>query len=71
VVTTCTGDCNGDGVVSIGEVVKCINMFLGQPLCSTTDPAANCPVADVNNDGQVSIGEIMQCINNLVGGCPW
>jgi len=36
-VTTCTGDCDANGTVSIGEIVKCVNMFLGAPLCDPQD----------------------------------
>jgi len=46
IVTTCTGDCNADGHVSIGEVIKCVNLFLGQPLCNPSNPNLSCPVAD-------------------------
>lgn len=68
-VTTCTGDCDGDGQVTIGEVVKCINLFLGQPLCDTRDASLGCPVADSNLDGTVSIGEVVQCVNRFLSGC--
>lgn len=53
------GDCDGDGTVSIGEVQKAINMFLGV-----------LPVgcgADCNGDGQVSIGEVQKVINAFLG----
>lgn len=68
-VTSCTGDCDGDGQVTIGEVTKCINLFLGQPLCGMGNPASSCPVADANLDGQVSIGEVTQCVNRFLSGC--
>ena len=53
------GDCDGDGSVSIGEVQKAINMFLGlqAPGCG----------ADCNGDGQVSIGELQKVINAFLG----
>ena len=49
------GDYDGDGVVSIGEVQKAINMFLGlmSPEC----------YADCNADGTISIGEVQKVIN--------
>jgi len=53
------GDCNGDDGVSIGEVQKAINMFLG------AEPPG-CGV-DVNGDGTVSIGEVQQVINAFLG----
>lgn len=69
VVTTCTGDCDGNGRVTIGEVIKCVNLFLGQPLCNPTNASLNCPVADANLNGSVSIGEVTQCVNRFLGGC--
>jgi PKD repeat protein len=53
------GDCDGDGQVSIGEVQKAINMFLGiLPV--------GCGV-DCNGDGSVSIGEVQKVINAFLG----
>ena len=49
------GDCDGDGQVSIGEVQKAINMFLGLL-------PVGCGV-DCNGDGTVSIGEVQKVIN--------
>ena len=69
VVTTCSGDCNGNGVVTIGEVLKCVNLFLGQPLCNMTNANLSCPVADANGNGSVSIGEVIQCVNRFLNGC--
>lgn len=69
VVTTCTGDCDGSGVVSIGEVIKCVNLFLGQPFCNAGNPNLSCPVADANLNGGVSIGEVTQCVNRFLNGC--
>jgi hypothetical protein len=69
-VTTCTGDCDGDGKITIGEVVKCANLFQGQPPCNLSDPSLSCPVADANGDGVVTIGEVVQCVNGFLDGCP-
>ena len=53
------GDCDNNHQVSIGEVQKAINMFLGLegPGCGS----------DVNGDGQVSIGEVQKVINAFLG----
>jgi hypothetical protein len=69
VVSSCTGDCDGDGTVTIGEVVKCVNLFLGLPLCDAANVSASCPIADANLDGTVSIGEVVQCVNRFLNGC--
>jgi hypothetical protein len=69
VVTSCTGDCDGNARVSIGEVIRCVNLFLGQPVCNFANPALSCPVADVNLNGTVTIGEVTQCVNRFLLGC--
>ena len=56
---TIPGDCDGSGDVSIGEVQKAINMFLGTL-------APGCGV-DCNGNGTVSIGEIQKVINGFLG----
>jgi N-acetylneuraminic acid mutarotase len=53
------GDCDGNGSVSIGEVQKAINMFLGLQ-------AIGCGV-DCNGSGSVSIGEVQKVINCFLG----
>ena len=53
------GDCDNNGQVSIGEVQKAINMFLGTL-------APGCGV-DCNGDGTVSIGEVQKVINGFLG----
>jgi hypothetical protein len=69
-VTSCQGDCDADGAVSIAEVVRCIKHHLGDPFCNVTEPGLSCPVADSDLDGSVSIGEVVQCINqHLAGNC--
>lgn len=68
-VTTCTGDCNGNGRVTIGEVIKCVNLFLGQPFCNPRNASLSCPVADANLSGVVSIGEVVGCVNQFLNGC--
>ena len=69
-MTNCAGDCDGSGAVSLGEVSRCVNLFLGQSLCSDTTPRLNCSVADADNGGSVSIGELIQCVQRFINGCP-
>lgn len=57
--TTPPGDCDGDGSVSIGEVQRAVNMFLGVQ-------EIGCGV-DCNQDGSVSIGEVQKVINAFLG----
>lgn len=57
----CVGDCNGNGVVTIGELQQGLNQFFGAP-------ATDC--FDVNGNGVISIGELQQGLNNFFTGCP-
>ena len=69
VVTQCSGDCDGNGTVTIGEIVKTVNVFLGRPLCDPAVPTASCPVADADFDGAVSLGEVMQTVAASLRNC--
>ena len=60
------GDCNGDKIINVGDIVFLINyLFKGGsppvPICT----------GDVNNDGIVNVGDIVYLINYLFkGGSP-
>ena len=60
---SCTGDCNGDHVVTVDELLLAVNISLG------TDNLSVCPVLDRNGDGVVSIDEILTAVNNALQGC--
>lgn len=62
--TTCVGDCNGDGQVTVDEVVTGVNIALG------VVPASACAAFDGNGDGTVTVDEILQAVNNALNGCP-
>ena len=53
------GDCDDDGAVSIAEVQRVTNMFLGSA-------PAGCG-ADCDGDGMVSIGELQKVLNAYLG----
>jgi len=53
------GDCDGSGSVSIGEVQRAVNMFLG------SEPPG-CYV-DCSGDQAISIGEVQMAINAFLG----
>lgn len=59
----CVGDCNGDGVVAINELITGVNIAL--------DPAnlSQCPSFDVNDDSMVAINELIAAVNNALGMC--
>ncbi len=60
----CSGDCNGDGRVSINEIITCVNIALG------ADQLSACAACDANGDGTIEINEIIQAVNNALNGCP-
>jgi hypothetical protein len=61
------GDCGDDGTVFIGDVQRCVNIFLMPSLLAT------CPACDQGNDGNVDIGDVQgaaNCFLNPAGpGC--
>lgn len=69
IVSSCTGDCDGSGAVTLGEVQTCINKFLGSPICNPASSAGNCPVADIDSNNSVSIGELQHCVLSKLQGC--
>ena len=59
---TCVGDCNGDGEVTVNELVAMVNSALG--------PRRRLACAgDANGDGQITINEIVAGVNNALNGC--
>jgi len=61
---SCTGDCNGDGEVTVDEVVLGINIALGSA------PVSECSRFDTSQDGEVTVDEVVQAVNNALNGCP-
>jgi CSLREA domain-containing protein len=60
----CPGDCNGDGVVTINELILIINIALGNL------PLSACLAADLNGDGVLTIGEAIAAVQSALDGCP-
>jgi outer membrane protein assembly factor BamB len=59
----CTGDCNGDGQVTIAEVLMGVSIAFG------TLPLSACPAFDVNMDGTVSIDELIVAVSDAQHTC--
>jgi len=51
------GDCNGDGVVTIDELIRGVNISLD------ILPLSVCPAFDTNFDGKVTIDELIAAVN--------
>jgi hypothetical protein len=60
---TCPGDCNGDGAVTVDDLIKGVNIALG-----TTSIDA-CASFDTNGDGAVTINELIAAVNRALNGC--
>ena len=60
---TCVGDCNGNGMVGINELVLGVNISLGLQSVSA------CEAFDCQNNGMVGISCLIQGVNNSLLGC--
>ncbi len=59
----CVGDCNGDGVVTIDEIVIGVDIALG------VTPISQCRGLDANGDGVVTVDELLQAVGHVLNGC--
>jgi pimeloyl-ACP methyl ester carboxylesterase len=60
----CVGDCNGDGNVTVDEMVRGIGITLG------TIEIEVCEALDCQGTGSTSISCVIQAVNNAIAGCP-
>jgi len=60
----CAGDCNGDGRVTVAELIRGVRIALEQ------SPLVNCPSFDTNRNGAVTINELITAVRNALDGCP-
>jgi hypothetical protein len=63
VALPCPGDCDGDGSVSVDELVRGVNIALGMTA------SADCPALDTNDSGAVEVDEIIAAVNAALGEC--
>jgi YVTN family beta-propeller protein len=59
----CDGDCNGDGAVTVDEVIQAVGIALGQQAVAT------CIAADADDDDTVTVDEVLRGVNNALDGC--
>mgnify|MGYP002262591852 CR=1 FL=1 len=60
----CVGDCNGDGMVAVYELVKGVNITLG------ILPLSECGAMDSNGDVTVTVDELVTAVTRALDGCP-
>ncbi|HYD48764.1 MAG TPA: hypothetical protein VEB21_10470 [Terriglobales bacterium] len=61
--SACVGDCDGNGAVTVDEIITMVNIALGNVNLS------QCTAGDSNQDGQVTVDEIVTSVNNALFGC--
>jgi len=59
----CVGDCDGDGQLSVSELVRGVNIALGNLAVDV------CPAFDPDDDGAVMISELVAAVNAALRGC--
>lgn len=59
----CVGDCDGNGAVSINELIRAVNIALGQTALDA------CMSVDANRDGHVSVAELIRAVGKALNGC--
>jgi len=60
---SCVGDCDGDGAVTVDEIVFMVDVALG------IVDIGSCDRADANSDGDVTVDEITSAVTNALDGC--
>jgi hypothetical protein len=56
------GDCDGDGRLSVSDLVTCVGIAL------ETRPMRDCPSADMNRSGSVSVEEVVSLVGAALAG---
>lgn len=59
----CLGDCDGNGEVTIDEIIEGVGIALGNDFPSV------CPAFDVNGDGEVTVDELVEAVSRALNGC--
>jgi len=59
----CAGDCDDGGSVSVDELVRGVNVALGD------SEVATCAALDADSDGSVTIDELLRAVNAALNGC--
>jgi glucose/arabinose dehydrogenase len=60
---SCVGDCDGNGAVSIDEIITAVGIALDSQALEI------CGAADADGDGGVTVDEIVGAVNSALAGC--
>ena len=60
---TCQADCNGDGTVSIAELITAVRIALGDL------PLSSCAAVDTDGSGGVAVNELVGAVTKALDGC--
>ena len=61
---TCVGDCDGNGVVTVSDLVRGARIALGAA------PSSACMAFDRNGNGRLTVDEVVAAVNAALHGCP-
>lgn len=63
----CVGDCSGNHVVTVNEIIAMVNITLDP----VGHPVSECPEGDADHSGTITVNEIIAAVNNaLNNSCP-
>lgn len=66
----CIGDCDGDGEVTIDDLIRMVNIALGlRPVCGEDGGLGQCLAGDANCDCEITVDELIRAVNNTLFGC--
>jgi hypothetical protein len=61
----CNGDCDGDGTLTVDEVITGVNIALGNiSVCE-------CMPCDTDYNGVISVAELIKAVHLALTGCPF
>ena len=60
---SCRGDCDGDGAITVAELVRLVNVALGSL------PLEDCAAGDRNGDGAIAIDELTRAVQHAIDEC--
>lgn len=63
-MSSCAGDCNGDGQVNVAELITSVGIALG------TQAVQFCTAIDIDVSGSVTVAELVAAVGAALSGCP-